>query len=68
MLHDKHFEADQKIILEMVNQLPHFVTRSIDHYDKMKRVKEFIFFSLVLFTEKPAFDLLIFCSLQRDSA
>ena len=46
-----------------MNQIPHFITQSIDWYDWLD---EFIFFFLVFFLEKTAFDHLAFCSLQRD--
>ena len=53
----------KKILIELMNQLLHFMTQSIDWYD---RLDESIFFFLVFFPEKTAFDLLAFCSLQRD--
>ena len=40
-----------------MNQIPHFITQSIDWYDGLD---EFIFFFLVFFLEKTAFDLLAF--------
>ena len=47
-----------------MNQLHYFITQSINWYYVLE---ESIFFFLVLFLEKTAFDL-IFGSLQRDSA
>ena len=47
-----------------MNPLPHFIAQSIDWYDGLD---EPIFFFLVFFLEKAAFDLLAFCSfIQRD--
>ena len=45
----------QKFLIELINQIPHFITQFIDWYDGLD---EFIFF----FLEKTAFDLLSFCS------
>ena len=46
-----------------MNRKPHFITQSIDWYDGLD---DFIFFFLVFFLEKTEFNLLAFCSLQRD--
>ena len=46
-----------------MNRILHFITQSIDCNDGLD---EFIFFFLVFFLEKAAFDLLAFCSLLRD--
>ena len=46
-----------------MNRIPHFITQSIDWYDGLD---ESIFFFLVFFIEKTAFQLLAFCLLQRD--
>ena len=46
-----------------MNQIPHFITQSIDWYIGLD---DFVFFFLVFFLEKTAFDLLVFYSLQRD--
>ena len=48
----------KKNLIELMNRL-----QSIDWYDGLD---ESIFFFLVFFLEKTAFDLLAFCSLQRD--
>ena len=53
----------KKILIELMNRLRHFITQSIDWYDGLD---ESIFFFLVLQSWKTAFDLLAFCSLQRD--
>ena len=53
----------KKFVIELMNQIPYFMTQSIDLYDGLD---EFIFFFLVFFLEKTAFDLLAFCLLQRD--
>ena len=45
-----------------MNQLPQFITQSIDWFDGLD---ESIFF-LVFFLEKTALDLPAFCLLQRD--
>ena len=58
----------KNILVELMNRLPHFITQSIDRYDELTRVNESIFFFLVFFPEKAAFNLIVFCSLQRDSA
>ena len=58
LLHDNHFETNEKNLIELMNRL-----QSIDWYDGLD---ESIFFFLVFFLEKTAFDLLAFCSLQRD--
>ena len=51
-------------LIELMNQIPHHsITQSIDWYDGLD---ELIFFFLVFFLEKTAFDLLAFCSLQCD--
>ena len=53
--------------VELMNRLPHFLTQSIDYYDD--GLHESVFFSgLFSYLEKTAFDLLVFGSLQRDSA
>ena len=49
----------KKILIELMNRIPRFITQSIDWYDGLD---EFIFF----FLEKTAFDFLAFCSLQPD--
>ena len=53
----------KKFIIELMNRIPHFITQSIDWYDGLD---ESIFFFLVFFIEKTAFQLLAFCLLQRD--
>ena len=65
-LHDKHFEANEKILVELMNRLPHFITQSIDWYDGFTR--SVMINQFCLFSREPAFDLLVFCSLQLDSA
>ena len=55
----------KEFLVELMNRLHYFMETSINwHYDGLD---ESIFFFLVLFLEKIAFDL-AFCSLQRDSA
>ena len=49
--------------MELMNRIPHFIRQCIDWYDGLD---DFILFFLVFFVEKTAFDLLAFCSLQRD--
>ena len=63
LVHDKHFEANEKNPIELLNRLPHFIAQSIDCYVGLD---ESIFFFLVFFLEKTAFDLLAFSSLQGD--
>ena len=53
----------KKLLIELMNRTPHFITQSIDWYDELD---EFIFYFLVIFLEKTTFDFLAFCSLQRD--
>ena len=53
----------KKFLIELMNRIPHFITQSIDWYDGLD---ESIFFFLVFFIEKTAFQLLAFCLLQRD--
>ena len=55
-------------LVELMNRLPHFITQFFDRYDELTRVNESIFFFLVFFLERTAFDFLVFCSLQRDLA
>ena len=43
-----------------MDRLPHFIAQSIDHYDDLTKVNESIYFILVFFPEKTAFDLLVF--------
>ena len=45
----------KKFLIELMNRTPHFITQSIDWYDGLD---DFIFFFLVFFLEKTAFDLL----------
>ena len=47
----------KKFLIELMNRILHFITHSIDWYDGLD---EFIFFVLVFFLEKTAFDLLAF--------
>ena len=47
----------KKFLIELMNRIFHFITHSIDWYDGLD---EFIFFVLVFFLEKTAFDLLAF--------
>ena len=47
----------KKFLIELMNRILHFITHSIDWYDGLG---EFIFFVLVFFLEKTAFDLLAF--------
>ena len=56
----------KKFLVELMNRLPHFITQSIEWYDD-DGLDEPIFF-LIFFPEKTALDLLVFGSLQRDSA
>ena len=58
----------KKFLVEFMNRLPHFKTHSIDRYDELTRVNESVFIFLVFFLEKTAFDLLVFCLLQRGLA
>ena len=74
-VHDKHIETDKvvqmtdkEVLMEPINRFPHFITHSIDRYDGLTRVMSAFFFSTIFLKEKSAFDLLVFCSLQRDSA
>ena len=30
LLHDEHFEADEKFLVELMNRLPHFITQCIN--------------------------------------
>ena len=55
----------KKVLVELMNRLPHVITQSIDWYDGLD---ESILFFIAFFLEKTACDLLVFCSLQRDSA
>ena len=55
----------KEFIVELINWLHFFITQSIDWY--YNGLDESIFFFLVFFLEKTAFDLFC-CSLQRDSA
>ena len=71
LLHDKHFETHQKIscrIDESIIYPPFFIIQSIDWYDDLKRVMNSFSFYYSFFMEKTAFDLLVLCSVQRDSA
>ena len=61
LLHDEHFEADEKFLVELMNRLPHFIHNASTH-NASTRVNESIFFFLVFFLEKSAFDLLVFDS------
>ena len=55
----------KKVLVELMNRLPHVITQSIDWYDGLD---ESILFFIAFILEKTACDLLVFCSLQRDSA
>ena len=55
----------KKCLVELMNQLPYFITQSIDWYDGLTRS---VMNSLSFFLEKTtAFDLLVLRSLQRNS-
>ena len=60
VLHDKHFETDEKVSCRIDNRLPNFLIQSINCYDELTGVNKSIFFFLVFFLEKTAFDLLVF--------
>ena len=53
----------EKFPIELMNRIPHFITKSTDWSDGLD---ECIFFIQLSFLEETAFDLLAFCSLQRD--
>ena len=36
LLHDKHFETNEKKLIELIDQLRHFITQSIDWYDGLE--------------------------------
>ena len=56
-----------KFLVELMNQLLHFRTQSIDLNDELTRMMNPFFF-LDFFLEKTIFDLSVFCSSKRDSA
>ena len=53
----------KKLLTDLMNRLPQFITQSIDWYDGLDQS---IFFFLVFFLEKTELDLFAFCLLQRD--
>ena len=69
-MHYKQYEKDEKILVELMNRLPHFITKSIYRSDELTRLMNpfsFKYFS-VIFLKTIAFDLLVLCSLKRDSS
>ena len=52
LLHDKHFETDEKCFCRIDESVQHLITQSINHYDELTRVNESIFLFLVFFHKK----------------